>query len=178
MPASCHGSSRVPHWCHIAGVHTQQEPIPWVSGSRPLHSRGCLGRSIWLPEQLPLLSPIIWSLGRLPQGSSKSSSSLVFFSGDVKMPTNRWRSPAPEMPSPALAQVLGFIALRDSWHKGISLPHLQHSSVLPLVHCLWAGSFLLLLPTHFCLAVFTTKRFPPSHPPRQFSSVAQSCPTL
>ena len=58
------------------------------------------------------------------------------------------------------------------------MPHLHHSAVLRLVHRLWAGSFLLLLPTHFCLAVFTTKRFPPSHPPRSPETWPAQCPAF
>ena len=99
MSASCSGSSWVPHWCHIEGVQTQQEPIPWASGSPPLHSQGFLGRSIWLPEQLPLLSPITWSFGRLPRGSSKSSPSLALLHRGCQN-----AHPLEEIPSPRNAK--------------------------------------------------------------------------
>ena len=171
MPASCRGSSGVPHWCDIAGVQTHQEPIPWASRSRPLHSRGCLGRSIWLPEQPPRLSPIMWSLGRLPRGSSKSSSSLVLLHRGCQNAHPLVEIPSPRDAKPSLgsgARLHSFERLMEQGHLLASSPVLLGAPTGPL---LVGWIFPFVAPHSFLPGCVYHEEIPtlPSPMPVQFS---------
>ena len=173
MSASCSASSWVPHWCHIEGVQTQQEPIPWASGSPPLHSQGFLGRSIWLPEQLPLLSPITWSFGRLPRGSSNSSPSLALLHRGCQNAHPLEEIPSPRNAKPSLgsgARLHNFERLMAQGHLLASSPSLRSAPTGP---SLVGWIFPFVAPHSFLPGCVHHEEIPtlPSPTPVQFSSV-------
>ena len=168
MSASCSGSSSlVPHSRCSDSARTHPVGV-WITPTALL-------RLPWeehlAARAAALLSPITWSLGRLPRGSSKSTPSLVLLHRGCQNAHPPAEIPSPRDAKPSLgsgARLHSFERLMTRGHLLTSSPALLRAPTGPL---LVGWIFPFVAPHSFLPGYVHHKEIPtlPSPTPVQFS---------